>query len=469
MRIYNTLTRQKETFEPLVENHVGMYVCGPTVYNLIHVGNARPIVVFDAIRRYFIHKGYTVTYVQNYTDVDDKIIKRAKEESITEPEIAERYIGEVEQDMERLNALYPDIAPRVTREIPEIIEMVGELIEKGYAYHVNGSVFFSTRSFANYGKLSMKNPDDLAAGARIEVDEQKRDPLDFVLWKPTTDYGWDSPWGKGRPGWHIECSAMSRKYLGKTFDIHGAGADNVFPHNENEVAQSEAANGQTFARYWMHNGIINVDSVKMSKSLNNFFTVRDIVKEFSYGVVRFFILSAHYRSPINFSHESLTAASNALTRIKNCVTALQEKLGVSAIASSTKRDPKDFPEFHTYLERFEADMDDDFNTADAVSVIFEAVKHANVNMNDFTNAQAAEMHDMIMLLCGILGIDPFDIKSEASQDNTGLADEIDALVAKRTEARKNKDFKTADEIRNQLNEMGVVLTDTPDGVKWSFK
>lgn len=467
MKVYNTLTKQKEEFIPLEPGKVKMYVCGPTVYDYIHIGNARPYVIFDTIRRYMEYKGYEVNYVQNFTDVDDKIIKKAIAEGVDSKVISERYIEEAKKDAEGLNVEPATKNPKVTEEMDGIIEMIKTLVDKGYAYEVNGSVFFDTKSFENYGKLSGKNIDDLEAGARIAIDETKKSPMDFVLWKPKKDGEpyWNSPWGQGRPGWHIECSVMAKKYLGDTIDIHAGGEDLVFPHHENEIAQSEAANGKPFAKYWLHNGFINVDNKKMSKSLGNFFTLREIVEHIPYDVVRFFILSGHYRSPINFSRELMESAGAGLDRIKNAYKSLifMESKATGTMSEAEKKLNADADKFRT---QFEAAMDDDFNTADAVTSIFEIAKFANVNVNENSSKEfISEIREKMLLLCNILGIKPYDeVKKEQIS-----ADEVEALIAERTAAKKAKDFSRADAIREELNSKGVVIEDTRAGVRWSYK
>lgn len=463
MKIYNTLTGKKEEFVPLEPGKVKMYVCGPTVYDYIHIGNARPYVIFDTIRRYMEYKGLDVNYVQNFTDVDDKIINKANKEGVDSTVISERYIKEALKDAEGLNVEPATKNPKVTEEMPEIIEMIQTLIDKGYAYEVNGSVFYDTKAFKDYGKLSGKNIDDLEAGARIEVDTQKKNPMDFVLWKPKKpgEPAWQSPWGEGRPGWHIECSVMAKKYLGDTIDIHAGGEDLIFPHHENEIAQSEAANGAPFAKYWMHNGFINVDNEKMSKSKGNFFTLRDIVAEVPYDVVRFFILSGHYRSPINFSRELMQAAGNGLDRIKTCGKNLEFLLD-KAQGSMTGDEKQLAEQCDKFRAQFEAAMDDDFNTADAITAIFDLVKFANVNLNDGSSKELVEaVYKEFKSLCDILGI-----KLEEKQAEVDV-EKIEALIAERTAAKKNKDYARADEIRAQLADMGIAIEDTRAGVRWS--
>ena len=467
MKLYNTLTRKKEEFIPLEPGKVKMYVCCPTVYDYIHIGNARPYVIFDTIRRYLEYKGYEVNYVQNFTDVDDKIIKKANAEGVDSKVISERYIAEAKKDAEGLNVEPATKNPKVTEEMDGIIEMIQTLIDKGHAYEVNGSVFYDTKSFPGYGKLSGKNIDDLEAGARIAVDETKKSPMDFVLWKPKKDGEpyWESPWSQGRPGWHIECSVMAKKYLGDTIDIHAGGEDLVFPHHENEIAQSEAANDKPFAKYWLHNGFINVDNKKMSKSLGNFFTLREIVEHIPYDVVRFFILSGHYRSPINFSRELMESAGAGLDRIKNDYKSL---LFVESKAQGTMTadEAKLNDEADKFRVQFEKAMDDDFNTADAVTAIFEIAKFANVNVTENSSKEfVTAIREKMLTLCNILGIKPYD---EAKSDQIS-ADEVEALIAERTAAKKAKNFARADEIREELSNKGVVIEDTRAGVRWSYK
>ncbi|NLK74937.1 MAG: cysteine--tRNA ligase [Clostridiales bacterium] len=464
MKIYNTLTRRKEEFIPIEEGKVRMYVCGPTVYNYIHIGNARPTIVFDTVRRYFEYKGYEVKYVSNFTDVDDKIIKKANEEGVSATEISERYIKEFRKDMEALNNKVATVHPKATEEIDGMIEMISKLIELGYAYEKNGTVFYRTRKFSEYGKLSKKNIDDLEAGSRIAVDDEKEDPMDFVLWKPKKEGepSWPSPWGDGRPGWHIECSVMSNKYLGEEIDIHAVGEDLIFPHHENEIAQSEACNGKQFARYWMHNAFLNIDNKKMSKSEGNFFTVRDIAQQYSLEVLRFFMLNAHYRSPINFSRDLMEAAKNSLERILNCVGQLKYLIENGNLSEAPMGEQelaliREVDELH---RKYEAAMEDDFNTADAIAAIFEIVKLANSNCNSESSKELVKnVHDRIKMLCDILGI-----KTESEEEI--LDEEIEKLIEERQEARKNKDFAKADQIRNILLDKGILLEDTREGVKW---
>lgn len=464
MRIYNTLTQQKEEFIPIEENKVSMYVCGPTVYNYIHIGNARPAIFFDVVRRYFEYKGYEVNYVSNFTDVDDKIIKKAIEEGVHSKEISERYIDEFQTDMDTLNVLEASHQPKATEEIDGMIDMIKILIEKDHAYERNGTVYFKTRSYEEYGKLSKKKIDDLESGARIAVSEEKDDPLDFVLWKPKKEGEpyWTSPWGNGRPGWHIECSVMSSKYLGEQIDIHGGGEDLIFPHHENEIAQSEAATGKPFAKYWMHNAFINIDNKKMSKSKGNFFTVRDISEEYPGQVIRFFMLNAHYRSPLNFSRDLIEVAENSLTRIITSVEQLDHLLKSDGLKNKKPSDKEVIllKEVDSLEEKFELAMDDDFNTADAIAAIFELVRLANVNCNSESSRKFIEtIGHKIINLCDILGI-------QTETDEEILPEEIEKLIEDRQSARKNRDFSKADQIRDMLLDKGIVLEDTREGVRW---
>ena len=460
MRIYNTLSRRKEEFKPINEGKVGIYVCGPTVYDYIHIGNARPMIVFDTLRRYLEYKGYEVNYVSNFTDVDDKIIKRANAEGVDASVISERYIAEVKKDMAALNVREATTHPKATEEIPDMIEMVKTLIEKDYAYEVNGTVYFRTRKFKDYGKLSKKNIDDLRSGNRdllVSGIDEKEDPLDFVLWKPKKEGepSWPSPWGDGRPGWHLECSVMSKKYIGDVIDIHAGGEDLIFPHHENEIAQSEAANGTEFARYWMHNGFLKINNEKMSKSLGNFFTVREIAEKYPLQVIRFFMLSAHYRSPLNFSAELVEASKNGLERILTAVDRLKSINGTDGDVDKSVADEMD-----AFVKKYEDAMDDDLNTADAISVIFELVKYANVNVTEESSKATVELVlNTIEKLCDILGI--ITEKKEEILDS-----DIEALIEERQAARKAKNFARADEIRDQLSSMGIILEDTREGVKW---
>lgn len=465
IRIYNTLSKKKEDFIPLEEGKVRMYVCGPTVYNFIHIGNARPMIVFDTVRRYLEHKGYEVNYVSNFTDVDDKIIKKANEEGVPAEEISRRYIEECKKDMEGMNIKPATTHPLATSEIDGMIDMIGDLIEKGYAYAVNGTVYFRTRRFEEYGKLSHKNLDDLQAGNRsllVSGEEEKEDPLDFVLWKPKKEGEpfWTSPWGDGRPGWHIECSVMSRRYLGEQIDIHGGGEDLVFPHHENEIAQSEACSGKLFARYWMHNAFLNIDNKKMSKSLGNFFTVREISERYELQVLRFFMLNAHYRSPLNFSAELMEASRNGLERIRTAAENLQYLAQHAKTAELTPEEEKILEGAGAFEEAFDRSMDDDFNTADAIAAVFDLVKYANTHAGEDSSSALAEgLGSHVRGLCDILGI--------ITEQERGLLDtEVEALIDERQAARKAKNFARADEIRSLLLEKGILLEDTREGVKW---
>ena len=465
MKVYNTLTKKKETFIPLEEGKVRMYVCGPTVYNYIHIGNARPMIVFDTVRRYMEYKGMKVNYVSNFTDVDDKIIKKANEEGVSSEEIANRYIKECKKDMADLNVKPATVHPLATQEIDGMIAMISDLIEKGYAYEKNGTVYFRTRRFKEYGKLSHKNLDDLQSGNRsllVSGADEKEDPLDFVLWKPKKEGEpfWKSPWSDGRPGWHIECSVMSKKYLGDQIDIHAGGEDLIFPHHENEIAQSEAANGKEFAHYWMHNGFLNIDNKKMSKSLGNFFTVREIGEKYDLQVLRFFMLSAHYRSPLNFSAELMEAAKNGLERIITAVARLDQMLKASTVEELTEEEKTVLSEAEEFVIKFEAAMEDDFNTADAISAVFELVKLSNINAKETSSKTLlTELKKKIVTLCDVLGI--ITEKKEEMLDS-----DIEALIEERQAARKAKNFARADEIRNQLLEKGIILEDTRQGVVW---
>lgn len=466
MKIYNTLSKRKEEFVPIEEGKVRMYVCGPTVYNLIHIGNARPMIVFDTVRRYMEHKGYEVNYVSNFTDVDDKIIKASIEEGVDASVISERYIAECKKDMQNMNVKPATTHPKATEEIDGMIAMIQTLVDKGYAYVAeDGTVYFRTRNFKDYGKLSHKNIDDLQGGMRsllVSGEDQKEDPLDFVLWKPKKEGEpyWKSPWCDGRPGWHIECSVMSKKYLGEQIDIHAGGEDLVFPHHENEIAQSEAANGKEFSKYWMHNAFLNIDNKKMSKSLGNFFTVRDISEKYDLQVLRFFMLSAHYRSPLNFSADLMMAAKNGLERI---ITGTEN---VKYALSNAKKEQMDDAEKALLTEakgfetKFDEAMDDDFNTADAISAIFELIKFANINATaDKSKEFLQAILDEILTLTDICGL-------IVDKEEEMLDSDIEALIAERTAAKKAKDFAKADAIRNELLEKGIILEDTREGVKW---
>lgn len=465
IRIYNTLSKEKEDFIPLEEGKVRMYVCGPTVYNFIHIGNARPMIVFDTVRRYMEHKGYEVNFVSNFTDVDDKIIRKANEEGVSAEEISRRFIEECKKDMEGMNIRPATTHPLATQEIDGMIDMISSLIEKGYAYAVNGTVYFRTRRFGEYGKLSHKNLDDLQAGNRsllVSGEDEKEDPLDFVLWKPKKEGEpyWVSPWGDGRPGWHIECSVMSRKYLGEQIDIHGGGEDLVFPHHENEIAQSEACSGKEFARYWMHNAFLNIDNRKMSKSLGNFFTVREISEKYDLQVLRFFMLNAHYRSPLNFSAELMEASKNALERILTAVDNLKYIAEHASALELTEEEAELLKKTDQYEADFDRSMDDDFNTADAIASVFDLVKYANTHTAEGSSrAFAQALGGRIQSLCDILGI--ITEKKEELLDA-----DIEGLIEERQAARKAKNFARADEIRNLLLEKGIILEDTREGVKW---
>ena len=465
MKLYNTLTKQKEEFVPLHEGKVSMYVCGPTVYNFIHIGNARPMIVFDTVRRYMEYKGYEVNYVSNFTDVDDKIIKKAMEEGRTAEEVSQQYIEECKKDMHDMNVKPATTHPLATQEIQGMLDMISTLIEKGYAYAAaDGTVYYRTRKFKDYGKLSHKNIDDLEAGHRsIKVTgDLKEDPLDFVLWKPKKDGEpyWESPWCQGRPGWHIECSVMAKHYLGDQIDIHAGGEDLIFPHHENEIAQSECANDKTFANYWMHNGFLNIDNKKMSKSLGNFFTVRDIAEKYDLQVLRFFMLSAHYRSPINFSREIMESSKNALERIVTAVSNLTHLAQEAAVDVLSDAEEKLLAEIPVYRKKLEDAMDDDLNTADAISAIFELVKFANTNANDASSrAFVTALKKEIVALSDVLGL-----QVEKKEEN--LDAEIEKMIEERQAARKARDFKRADEIRDELLAQGIILEDTREGVKW---
>ncbi|MDF2887028.1 MAG: cysteinyl-tRNA synthetase [Lacrimispora sp.] len=464
MKIFNTLSRQKEEFIPLEAGKVKIYVCGPTVYNLIHIGNARPMIVFDTVRRYFEYKGYDVNFVSNFTDVDDKIIKKAIEEGVDADAVSKRYIEECKKDMEAMNVKPATKNPLATEEICGMLDMIKDLIDSGHAYAAkDGTVYFRTKSFEQYGKLSHKNLEDLQSGFRelkVTGEEEKEEPSDFVLWKPKKEGEpyWESPWCDGRPGWHIECSVMSKKYLGDQIDIHAGGEDLIFPHHENEIAQSEAANGKEFAKYWMHNAFLNIDNKKMSKSLNNFFTVRDISEKYDLQVLRFFMLSAHYRSPLNFSADLMESSKNGLDRILTAV----DKLKSLEAAAKTEGmlEKEDQNQINALVEKYEAAMDDDFNTADAISAVFELVKLSNSTTDEESSLEYVSLlKDTIEKLCGILGI-------ITEKEEVILADEIEAMIAARQQARKDKDFALADEIRGKLLDQGIVLEDTREGVKW---
>lgn len=462
MKLYNTLTRKKEEFKPVKENEITMYVCGPTVYNYIHVGNARPLVVFDTLRRYFVYKGYKVKYTVNFTDIDDKLINKANEENTTVKEIADRYIEEFIKDAEGLS-LYEEetLHPRATEYIGKIIEFVDDLVKKGAAYNVDGNVYFDITKAYEYGKLSKKNLDELKSGARIEVSEEKKNPMDFALWKKAKpgEPSWDSPWGKGRPGWHIECSVMAKELLGETIDIHAGGEDLQFPHHENEIAQTETLTGKPFANYWLHNAMINVDNRKMSKSELNFFTVREISQEFDLEVLRFFILSAHYRNPINFSKELMESSKRALERLYNGKYNLEYLLSKAEDREVNEEEKEMLKQVDGYIEDFINSMEDDINTAEAIASLFELIKFTNSNFNEKTSKSVIQYtYDNLLSLSRVLGI--------LYKENQILEEDILELIEKRTQARKNKDYALADKIRDQLREKGIVLEDTPEGVKW---
>lgn len=461
MKIFNTMSRKKEDFVPMVPGEVKIYSCGPTVYNYFHIGNARPFIIFDILRRYLEYRGYKVTFVQNFTDVDDKIIKKAKEEGITEKEVADKYIQEYFKDAQGLGIRKADHHPRVTELIPDIINVVKRIEDNGFAYEVDGDVYFDTAKFNEYGKLSKQNLEELEAGARVDVGEVKRNPMDFALWKSQKpgEPAWESPWGLGRPGWHIECSAMAMKYLGETIDIHSGGQDLIFPHHENEVAQSEAATGKPFARYWMHNGFININNEKMSKSLNNFFTVRDISGMYDLEVVRLFMISSHYRSPINFSKDLLDSIKSSLERLYIAKSNLMHLLENAEDNPESQEDKDLKAKLLAHKESFIAAMDDDLNTADAVSAIFDLVRDINSNINEGSSKNLVKFaFDLYMELAGVLGI--------LNKKEESLDDEIEKLIEERQQARKDRNWTLADKIRDDLKDKGIILEDTPQGVKW---
>ena len=466
MKLFNTMSRRKEEFVPLEEGKVRMYVCGPTVYNLIHIGNARPMIIFDTVRRYLEYKGYEVNYVSNFTDVDDKIIKKAIEEGVSAEEISQRYIAECKKDMAGMNVKPATTHPLATQEIDGMIDMIQTLIDKGYAYPVaDGTVYFRVKKFKEYGKLSHKNLDDLQSGFRslqVSGEDQKEDPLDFVLWKPKKEGEpfWKSPWCDGRPGWHIECSVMSKKSLGEEIDIHAGGEDLVFPHHENEIAQSECCNGVPFAKYWMHNAFLNIDNRKMSKSLGNFRTVREIGEQYDLQVLRFFMLNAHYRSPLNFSADLMESSKNALERITEAAARLRDRQAAATVQEATEDEKKLMQEETAFVTKFEESMDDDFNTADALAAVFELVKFANTNVQEGSSKEfAGHTLEVMTKLCDVLGL-TLEKKEEI------LDEEIENLIAERQAARKAKDFARADEIRGLLLDKGIELKDTREGVKW---
>lgn len=466
MKLFNTMSRRKEEFVPLEEGKVRMYVCGPTVYNLIHIGNARPMIIFDTVRRYLEYKGYDVNYVSNFTDVDDKIIKKAIEEGVSAEEISQRYIAECKKDMAGMNVKPATTHPLATQEIDGMIDMIQTLIDKEYAYPVaDGTVYFRVKKFKEYGKLSHKNLDDLQSGFRslqVSGEDQKEDPLDFVLWKPKKEGEpfWKSPWCDGRPGWHIECSVMSKKYLGEEIDIHAGGEDLVFPHHENEIAQSECCNGVPFAKYWMHNAFLNIDNRKMSKSLGNFRTVREIGEQYDLQVLRFFMLNAHYRSPLNFSADLMESSKNALERITEAAARLRDRQAAATVQEATEDEKKLMQEEAAFVTKFEESMEDDFNTADALAAVFELVKFANTNVQEGSSKEfAGHTLEVMTKLCDVLGL-TLEKKEEI------LDEEIENLIAERQAARKAKDFARADEIRGLLLDKGIELKDTREGVKW---
>lgn len=466
MKLFNTMSRRKEEFVPLEEGKVRMYVCGPTVYNLIHIGNARPMIIFDTVRRYLEYKGYDVNYVSNFTDVDDKIIKKAIEEGVSAEEISQRYIAECKKDMAGMNVKPATTHPLATQEIDGMIDMIQTLIDKEYAYPVaDGTVYFRVKKFKEYGKLSHKNLDDLQSGFRslqVSGEDQKEDPLDFVLWKPKKEGEpfWKSPWCDGRPGWHIECSVMSKKYLGEEIDIHAGGEDLVFPHHENEIAQSECCNGVPFAKYWMHNAFLNIDNRKMSKSLGNFRTVREIGEQYDLQVLRFFMLNAHYRSPLNFSADLMESSKNALERITEAAARLRDRQAAATVQEATEDEKKLMQEEAAFVTKFEESMDDDFNTADALAAVFELVKFANTNVQEGSSKEfAGHTLEVMTKLCDVLGL-------TLEKEEEILDEEIENLIAERQAARKAKDFARADEIRGLLLDKGIELKDTREGVKW---
>ncbi|MDR1954201.1 MAG: cysteine--tRNA ligase [Clostridiales Family XIII bacterium] len=464
MKVYNTLTREKEEFKPIDEREIKIYVCGPTVYNYFHIGNARPFVVFDTLRRYFEYRGNKVNFVQNFTDVDDKIINKAREEGVSAAEVSEKYIDAYYEDAAALNVKRATVHPKVTENIADIISFVKTLVDKGYAYEVDGDVYFSTRKFEGYGKLSKQHVEDLESGARIDVDERKQDPLDFALWKKRKsddEIAWESPWGFGRPGWHIECSAMSKRYLADTIDIHAGGQDLTFPHHENEIAQSEAANGKPFARYWMHNGYITINDEKMSKSKDNFFTVRDILKDYDGETIRFFLLSGHYRSPINFSRELMEQAAAGLGRMYNAKQTL-EHLAEKGGDDLSETEKSSLDGLGVYRDKFTAAMDDDLNTADAIAAIFELIAAVNTEVRDGASKEYAFGALALMTeLAQVLGL----LEKEENSDAEDEDSELKALIEERQQARESKNFARADEIRDILKEKGITLKDTPQGVQ----
>ena len=465
MKLYNTLTRKKEEFIPITPGEVKMYVCGPTVYNFFHIGNGRTFIVFDTIRRYFEYRGYKVKFVQNFTDIDDKMIKRANEEGTSVKEVGDKYIGEYYTDADALNIERATVNPRATQYIDEIIKFVEELIEKGYAYEVDGDVYFSTKKFEGYGKLSKQNLDDLQAGARINVDERKKDPMDFAIWKAKKEGepAWKCPWGEGRPGWHIECSCMAKNILGDTIDIHAGGMDLAFPHHENEIAQSEALTGEPFAHYWLHSAYVNVNNQKMSKSLNNFFTARDVLKEYDADVIRFLMLSCHYRIQLNYSADLLESAKSSVERLYNAIGNLENLMDEVSRVEMNEEEKKYLESLNKYREKYIEKMDDDFNTADAITAIFDLVKDINTNIDGNSSKELAKgALDLIRELGAPLGM----LQKSTKGDLADEASEIEGLIEERQQARKNRDFALADKIRDDLKARGIVLEDTPQGVRW---
>ncbi|MGL4656053.1 MAG: cysteine--tRNA ligase [Sarcina sp.] len=462
MKVYNTLTNKKEEFKTIVPGEVNMYVCGPTVYNFFHIGNGRTFIVFDTIRRYFEYRGYKVNFIQNFTDIDDKMINRANEEGCTVKELGDKYIKEYYQDADGLNIERATVNPRATEFIEEIVEFIKGLVDKGYAYAVDGDVYFRTKAFEGYGKLSGQDIDQLQSGARINIDERKQDPLDFALWKAKKEGepAWESPWGEGRPGWHIECSCMAKKLLGETIDIHAGGSDLAFPHHENEVAQSEALTGKPFANYWLHSAFVNVNNQKMSKSLNNFKTARETLVEYNADIIRFLMLSAHYRQQLNFSADLLESAKASVERLYNAVSKLENIIEESKVETMNETEKAYLEGLDKYRQKYIQKMDDDFNTADAITSIFDLVKDINTNMSVESSKELAEA---ALLLIRELGA-PLGILQESTKVN--LDDEIDALVQERQQARKDRNFARADEIRDELKARGIVLEDTPQGVRW---
>lgn len=465
MKLYNTLTRKKEEFVPITPGEVKMYVCGPTVYNFFHIGNGRTFIVFDTIRRYFEYRGYKVDFVQNFTDIDDKMIKRANEEGTSVKEVGDKYINEYYTDADALNIERATVNPRATEYINDIIKFVKELIDKGYAYEVDGDVYFSTKKFEGYGKLSGQNIDDLQAGARINVDERKKDPMDFAIWKAKKEGepAWKCPWGEGRPGWHIECSCMAKKILGNTIDIHAGGMDLAFPHHENEIAQSEALTGEPFAHYWLHSAYVNVNNQKMSKSLNNFFTARDVLKEYDSDIIRFLMLSCHYRIQLNYSEDLLESAKASVERLYNAIGNLENLIDEVSRVEMSEEEKKYLESLNKYKEKYIEKMDDDFNTADAITAIFDLIKDTNTNINGESSKELAEKAlELIRELGAPLGM----LQKSTKADLADEAEEIEALIEQRQQARKDRDFALADKIRDDLKARNIVLEDTPQGVRW---